>query len=63
MTRNKYQALCIECEQHVKPGAGELRRSKRGRYYVLCKDHGKTAKFEYTNGRVVKAITNAGKDT
>jgi hypothetical protein len=34
--KNKYPGTCINCKSKVEAGAGEARKSKRGRWYVLC---------------------------
>ena len=38
---NKYAGYCIECKVDVAPGDGEARKSKRGRWYLLCESHGR----------------------
>lgn len=35
---NKYPGYCVSCKGPVAVNAGELRRSKRGRYYILHPD-------------------------
>lgn len=40
---NKYTGVCIECKVAVPQGNGETRRSKAGRWYVLCADHARLA--------------------
>lgn len=41
---NQYSGKCIECRQPVPKGAGECRKSKKGRWYVLCSKHTNNAK-------------------
>ena len=48
---NKYPGKCIECRATVHKGAGEARKSKKGRWYVLCSDHVK-------NGNVKRSGCN-----
>ena len=36
---NKYDGTCIECAAKVAAGTGEARKSKAGRWYVLCSEH------------------------
>jgi RecJ-like exonuclease len=44
---NKYPGKCIECREPVAKGAGECRKSKRGRWYVLCSEHAGRGKMPY----------------
>lgn len=36
---NRYPGTCIECKCSVDAGAGTAKKSKKGRWYVLCSDH------------------------
>ena len=36
---NKYKGTCIECRCEVAPGEGVAKKSKKGRWFVLCADH------------------------
>ena len=50
---NKYPGICIECRAPVAVNAGELKKSKRGRYYVIhpaCKGGPSVISFRYSSG-------------
>lgn len=37
--KNRYQGKCVECKQEVAAEEGQCKKSKKGRWYVLCAEH------------------------